>query len=225
MVKLIVVRHGQSTWNLENRFTGWIDVPLSEKGVKEARKIGRDLSPLRIDYAFTSNLIRAQETLYEILQKNKSHSKFVRIPQSMSGRTQKRYSTYKQTSKQKKELTIYTTPALNERHYGDLQGIDKQEAALKFGEDKVKEWRRSFKLRPPSGESLKDTQLRCVSYFKKNIVPELKNGKNILVVAHGNSLRALIMEIENIREDKIKNFEIGTGEYKIYTKRHLKKYL
>lgn len=187
MSKLVIVRHGQSAWNLENRFTGWIDVDITPKGEEEARNAGEHLQGLKFDCAFTSDLKRAQHTLTIILD------------------------TIKQTG-----IPITKHQALNERHYGDLQGANKAETAAKYGDEQVHIWRRSYDIAPPNGESLKDTADRVIPYFEKEIVPLLKSGKNIIVVAHGNSLRALIMFLEKLTPEEILQVEIPTGVPKIY---------
>lgn len=186
MATLIIFRHGQSAWNLENKFTGWVDVELTEKGEKEAEKAGEKLKPYHFDFAFASDLKRAQNTLTLAL--------------NVAG---------------KNVPTIYNK-ALNERMYGDLQGLDKTETAKKYGDEQVKIWRRSFDVPPPNGESLKDTADRVIPYYKKEIEPLLKEGKNIVIAAHGNSLRALIMYLENMTPKEILEFEIGTAQPRLY---------
>jgi 2,3-bisphosphoglycerate-dependent phosphoglycerate mutase len=182
MSTLIIFRHGQSVWNLENKFTGWVDVELTDKGVQEAKHAGEKLKPFTFDLAYASDLKRAQNTLKTALE----------------------------VAGQAGVPTTYNK-ALNERMYGDLQGLDKTETAKKFGEDQVKIWRRSFDIAPPNGESLKDTAARVIPYYKAEIEPKLKEGKNIVIAAHGNSLRALIMYLENMTPEQILEFEIGTA--------------
>lgn len=182
MSTLVLVRHGQSAWNLENRFTGWVDVDITEKGEEEAKNAGQKLRSEKFDLAYTSNLKRAQRTLSIILDE---------IGQSA--------------------ITITKHEALNERHYGDLQGADKAETAAKYGDEQVHIWRRSYDIAPPNGESLKDTADRVIPYFEKEIIPQLKAGKNIIITAHGNSLRALIMYLEKMTPEQILKFEIPTG--------------
>ncbi|UEQ77330.1 2,3-bisphosphoglycerate-dependent phosphoglycerate mutase [Chryseobacterium arthrosphaerae] len=182
MAKLFLVRHGQSLWNLENRFTGWQDIDITEVGIEEARKAGIALKKERIDIAFTSALIRAQHTLNLILEE--------------TGNT---------------HITVVTDKALNERSYGNLEGLNKAETALKYGDEQVHTWRRSYDVVPPGGESLKDTYNRVIPYFEAQIVPPLRQGKNVLVVAHGNSLRALIMYLEHLSPEEILEREIATG--------------
>lgn len=185
--KLVVVRHGQSQWNLENRFTGWIDIDLSTKGIEEAHNAGKKLVNYKFDIAFTSALIRAQKTLDIILAE---------IGQ--------------------KNIPIEKDQALNERMYGDLQGLNKDETRKQYGEDQVKIWRRSYDVAPPNGESLKDTAARVLPYWNSKIVPELKKGKSVLISAHGNSLRALVMHLENLSKEQILETEIPTGVPKYY---------
>lgn len=182
MSQLVLVRHGESQWNLENRFTGWVDVPLSPKGEQEAREAGKTLEAVRFDCAFSSVLIRAKDTLRIILEE--------------LGQT---------------TIPIEEDQALNERMYGDLQGLDKTETAKKFGDQQVKIWRRSFDVRPPGGESLKDTAERVLPYYEKHIRSALLAGKTVLVVAHGNSLRALIMQLEDLSKEEVLELNIPTG--------------
>jgi len=180
--EMVLVRHGQSLWNLENRFTGWTDIPLSEAGMAEARHAGELLKDYRFDHGFTSALSRAQETLRIILE--------------VTGQT---------------DLPVDRDQALNERYYGDLQGLNKDETAQKFGAEQVHLWRRSYDVPPPNGESLKDTRARVMPYYEAHIEPLLKQGKKVLIVAHGNSLRALVMVLENISERDIPDLNIPTG--------------
>jgi 2,3-bisphosphoglycerate-dependent phosphoglycerate mutase len=179
---LILVRHGQSQWNIENRFTGWIDIPLARAGEDEARRAGELLKGYRFDHGFTSALKRAQDTMKIILE-------VIRQP----------------------DLPVKKDQALNERFYGDLQGLNKDETAQKFGAEQVHLWRRSYEVAPPGGESLKDTAARVLPYYTTYIEPRVLHGENILVVAHGNSLRALVMTLENISPQDIPNLNIPTG--------------
>ncbi len=187
MAQLIIFRHGQSVWNLQNKFTGWVDVELSEKGVEEAKSAGLKINGYTFDYAYASDLKRAQDTLTLALQ----------------------------TAGHAPVKPIYNK-ALNERMYGDLQGLDKAATAEKYGEDQVKIWRRSFDIPPPNGESLKDTAARVLPYFESEIIPKLKAGKNVVIAAHGNSLRALIMYLEKMTPEEILEFEIGTAQPRLY---------
>lgn len=183
MAKLFLVRHGQSQWNLENRFTGWQDVDITELGQQEARQAGLALANEPIDIAYTSTLIRAQHTLKIILHEMGDP-----------------------------HIPIVIDAALNERGYGKLEGLNKAETAQKYGAEQVHIWRRSFDVPPPGGESLKDTYERVIPYYQRFIEPKLKEGKNVLVVAHGNSLRALIMFLEHLSPEQILEREIATGQ-------------
>jgi 2,3-bisphosphoglycerate-dependent phosphoglycerate mutase len=189
LAKLILLRHGQSTWNLENRFTGWIDVPLTEMGMKEAEEAGKKihLAGIHIDEAFTSVLKRAEDTLTICLRAAGQEGVPTQFDQ-----------------------------ALNERHYGDLQGLDKAETAKKFGDEQVKLWRRSYDVKPPNGESLKDTAARTLPYYEEQIVPALKSGKNVLVSAHGNSLRAIVMKLDNLSQQEVLELNIPNGVPIVY---------
>lgn len=184
---LIIVRHGQSQWNLENRFTGDVDVELTQLGREEAKQAGQKLVSYRFNNCFTSVLKRAQETLDIIL---------------------------KETGQE--DIPIEKDKALNERRYGNLQGLNKADTTKQYGETQVNLWRRSFNIAPPGGESLKDTYDRVIPYYESKVVPLLLNGAQVLVVAHGNSLRALAMHLENISKDDILGLNIPTGVPKIY---------
>ena len=183
MTMLVLIRHGQSVWNAANRFTGWTDVKLSEKGEIEAADAGLELADARFDVVHTSGLIRAQRTAEIVMSKNTVSGK---IPTRVDER-------------------------LNERHYGDLQGLNKAETAEIHGADQVHIWRRSFDVPPPGGESLEMTAERTIPYFVEEIIPDLESGKNVLVAAHGNSLRSIVMHIEGISPEEITSLEIPTG--------------
>ena len=186
---LVLVRHGQSEWNENNLFTGWKDPNLTKKGIGEAIEAGKLLKAknMKFDLMYTSNLTRAQETGRLILEEMNLAN-----------------------------ITIQKDQSLNERNYGDLAGLNKDEARKKWGDEQVHIWRRSFDVPPPGGESLKNTAERVLPYFHKNIMPEVKKGLDILIAAHGNSLRALVMELENISSNEIVNLEIATGVPLIY---------
>jgi 2,3-bisphosphoglycerate-dependent phosphoglycerate mutase len=186
---LVLVRHGQSDWNLKNLFTGWRDVGLTEKGVAEARAAGKRLKAqgLHFDIAFTSVLSRAQRTLDLVLEE--------------MGET---------------NITVFKDQALNERDYGDLSGLNKDDARKKWGEEQVHVWRRSYDVAPPGGESLKDTAARVLPYYIQEILPRVLRGDNVIVVAHGNSLRALVMVLECLSPKEIVDREIATGVPLIY---------
>ncbi|PIQ82070.1 MAG: 2,3-bisphosphoglycerate-dependent phosphoglycerate mutase [Candidatus Omnitrophica bacterium CG11_big_fil_rev_8_21_14_0_20_64_10] len=187
---LVLVRHGQSQWNLENKFTGWVDVPLTEKGEAEAARAGRQIAKLHLtfDRAYTSVLKRANETLAVILRELKQE-----------------------------KLPIERDQALNERHYGELQGLNKDEMRKKYGADQVHLWRRSFDVAPPGGESLKNTAERTLPYFEAKIMPDLKAGKNVLVAAHGNSLRSIVMQLDGLSGEEVAALELATGVPLVYT--------
>jgi 2,3-bisphosphoglycerate-dependent phosphoglycerate mutase len=197
MAKLVLVRHGQSQWNLENRFTGWVDSPLTDLGREEARKAGERLRGIRFDKAYTSVLARAQETLTIMLD--------------VLGQ---------------QELPVEKDMALNERHYGALQGLNKKETAEKYGDEQVHIWRRSYDVAPPKdrtelnpegvSESLKDTAARTLPYFYGHIVPDVRAGKNVLVSAHGNSLRSIVMDLDQLTKEEVLALNLATGVPIVY---------
>ena len=186
---LVLVRHGQSDWNLKNLFTGWRDVGLTEKGIAEAGAAGTRLKAqgLHFDVAFTSALSRAQRTLDLVLEK--------------MGQTR---------------IPVFKDQALNERDYGDLSGLNKDDARKKWGEEQVHAWRRSYDVAPPGGESLKDTAARVLPYYIQEILPRVLRGERVIVAAHGNSLRALVMVLECLSPEQIVGREIATGVPLIY---------
>ena len=213
MTTLVLVRHGQSQWNLENRFTGWVDVPLSTKGIQEAISAGKKLQNYSFDTIFVSHMFRAIQTLHYIIVE--SNNKKTPIFKHENKRIQKWEQNY--TASSENEIPVYQSVELAERYYGDLQGLNKQKTKEKYGDEQVHLWRRSFDINPPHGESLKDTCERTIPYFKKYILPELKNGKTVLISAHGNSLRSITMYLENISEQNIPTVEIPTGIPIVYT--------
>ncbi len=212
MVKLVLIRHGQSIWNLENRFTGWADIPLSENGIIEAKNAGIKLKNFKFDVAYTSELMRAQMTLFEILDLNDNENKFFKIHSSNSSK----YNKFLLNHSEMNYLKLYLAEELNERHYGDLEGLNKEDTAKKFGEEQVHIWRRSYDVAPPGGECLKDTYERAVPYYKENIEVNLRNNEDVIIVAHGNSLRSIIKYIEDISDEDILNVELKTGTPIIY---------
>jgi 2,3-bisphosphoglycerate-dependent phosphoglycerate mutase len=187
MARLVLLRHGESQWNLENRFTGWVDVPLSPKGVEEAKQAGEKLRGFTFHRAVTSVLMRANETLRIVLE--------------TIGQTQ---------------IPIEKDKALNERMYGELQGLNKAETAQKYGDAQVKIWRRSYDVRPPGGESLKDTAERALPYYEAMIKPHVLKGETIIIVAHGNSLRALVMQLDQLSKEAVLELNIPTGVPLLY---------
>ncbi len=186
---LVLLRHGQSEWNLENRFTGWTDVALTDQGIAEAKAAGLALREqgIKFDIAFTSALRRARDTLDLVLAQ-------------MNLRT----------------VPVIGDARLNERDYGDLTGLNKDDARRQWGEEQVHIWRRSFDVPPPGGESLKDTAARVLPYYEEHILPRVKDGDDVLVAAHGNSLRALVMDLEKLAPEAIVSYEIATGVPHIY---------
>ncbi len=197
MPNLVLLRHGESQWNLENRFTGWVDVPLSKKGEEEARLAGEKLKNYKFDKAYTSVLKRANDTLRIVLRINGQE-----------------------------KIPIEYDKALNERHYGALQGLNKAEIGKQYGEEQLKIWRRSYDVPPPkdktelnpdgTSESLKDTAARTLPYFESKILPDVVAGKNILVAAHGNSLRSIVMKLDNLTREQVLELNIPTGVPLLY---------
>ena len=216
MAKLILIRHGQSLWNAANKFTGWVDVPLSEQGRAEATIASCKLRDYRVDVCFTSLLFRAIETAVICLTEvdDICGGKIPIIKHQAGDPDWHGWDKYEGNPDE--ELPIFLSSALDERHYGDLQGLNKAETAEKFGTEQVHTWRRSYNVRPPGGESLEDTRNRTVPFFRERILAHLKQGDNVLVAAHGNSLRSIIMELENISEADIPNLELGTGVPIVY---------
>jgi 2,3-bisphosphoglycerate-dependent phosphoglycerate mutase len=186
MAKLVLVRHGQSLWNQEDRFTGWVDVPLTDLGRAEARQAGERLRDLRFDVAYTSALWRAQETLDIMLD--------------VLGQ----------------KPPIIRDQALNERHYGDLQGLNKKRTAERFGAEQVKIWRRSYDVPPPNGEALKNTAERTLPFFERAILGDIVIGKNVLVVAHGNSNRSIVMQLDRLSKEEVLELDLATGVPLVY---------
>src|SRR5262245_23796024 len=188
MAKLVLVRHGESLWNLENRFTGWVDVPLTDAGREEARRAGRHLvgEKLKFDVAYTSALSRAQETLKLVLEVLNQSPPTIR------------------------------DQALNERDYGDLAGLNKADTAARYGDEQVKLWRRSYDVAPPNGESLELTAKRTLPFYDRCIAGDLRQGKNVLVVAHGNSLRSIVMELDQLSREQVLELNLDTGVPLVY---------
>lgn len=182
MAEIFLLRHFKSQWNKENRFTGWTDVPLCQEGIESAEKTARELNDFKIDKVYTSPLIRNRETVSLVL-KNLG----------------------------KEELPVVVDKALDERNYGELQGLNKDEVKKQYGEEQVKLWRRSYNIAPPGGESLEDVYKRAVPFYKTHAEEDLKDGKNVLLVASHNSLRAIVKYIENISDEEIINLELPFG--------------
>lgn len=187
MPMLVLIRHGESQWNLENRFTGWTDVSLTEKGKEEARRAGEKLRGIHFDKAYTSVLKRAIETLDIVLQ--------------IIGQV---------------GIPVRYEQALNERHYGDLQGLNKAETVEKYGKEQVHQWRRSYDVAPPGGESLKDTAARTLPFFDAYIFADLRDDRNVLVSAHGNSLRSIVMHLDKLSREQVLELNLATGVPIVY---------
>jgi len=205
---LILLRHGESMWNKKNLFTGWVDVPLSPKGIEEALNAGKSIADIPIDIIFCSTLVRGMMTAMLAMSVHKDGKTPVVIHES--GKLQEWSTIYSDKAKAE-TIPVYCNDALNERMYGELQGLNKQETRETFGDEQVKIWRRSFKTCPPNGESLERTTKRTIPYFDDVILPHLKSGKNILISAHGNSLRGCVKDIEGLSDDEIVTREIATG--------------
>ena len=213
MPQLVLLRHGQSLWNLQNVFTGWVDVPLSQQGISEAQAAGKQLASIDIDCVFTSTLIRARHTAMLVMLEQQTHRVPVIINEDEVIQAKSQIfdqSTLAQTT------PTYIDWRLNERFYGELQGLNKAETAKKYGEEQVKLWRRSFDIPPPNGESLKMTLERTLPCFRQRILPHLEKGENVLVSAHGNSLRSIVMHLENLNQEQVLSLEIATGTPRIY---------
>jgi len=212
--QLILMRHGQSVWNKKNLFTGWVDIPLSQEGIQESLEGAHKIKDIPIDVVFTSTLIRAQMTVGLVLLDHSSG----KVPLFMHEEKDKRglwSQVYGNTFENM--IPVYSSFELNERMYGTLQGLNKTETAQKFGAEQVQKWRRSFDAVPPEGESLAMTIERALPYFLKRIVPALEEGKNVLVVAHGNSLRGIVMHLDGLSKEEIVKLEIATGEQIMYS--------
>ena len=214
MSKLILIRHAQSEWNKRGLFTGWVDVPLSEEGVNEALAAAKLVSNLPVDVIITTTLIRAQMTAMLVML-NHSSGKIPVIFHPNEGQQTSWEKIYSDKSKQETVPVIRTTE-LNERMYGELQGLNKAETVAEFGADQVKQWRRSYDTSPPGGESLSMTADRAIPYFKETILPMLDQGLNVLVSAHGNSLRSIVMFIDQLTKEEVLHLEIPTGVPIIY---------
>lgn len=215
MNKLILMRHGESEWNKQNLFTGWVDIPLSKKGIDEAFEGGERIKDYPIDVIFTSTLIRAQMTAMLAMSRHNS-GKVPVILHPGEGKLEEWASIYSSKTKEGC-IPVLCAWELNERMYGELQGLNKAETAEKFGAEQVKLWRRSFDIPPPEGESLKMTAARSIPYFQKKILPELQKGKNVFISAHGNSLRSIIMYLDNLTSEQVISLELATGVPIFYT--------
>jgi len=201
MGKLVLVRHGESSWNKKQIFTGWADVSLTRQGIEEVQLLAEKLKDIQFDVLFTSRLERARTTLLMIVAEQQNTAIFIH-----------QHRKYNTIFDDKHNVPVYSHRDLNERHYGLLQGMKKSYAREKFGKEQVHEWRRSYMVRPPEGESLHDVYNRVVPYFEENILPLLQEDKNILISAHGNSLRAFIKYNDKISDEDIVHLELAPGD-------------
>ncbi len=214
MVKLILMRHGQSQWNFYNLFTGWVDIPLSSSGVEESLEGGRRIQTQPIDLIFTSTLIRAQMTAMLVMTVH--HSGKVPVILHLGEGRLEEWAHIHSPLAASQTIPVIRAWELNERMYGELQGVNKKELADKYGAEQVQIWRRSFDIPPPGGESLQMTAARSIPYFKDNILPCLERGQNVFVAAHGNSLRSIMMHLDGLSPQEVVHLELATGSPVIY---------
>lgn len=205
MGKLVLIRHGQSVWNKKNIFTGWIDIGLSEKGIFEALEAGDRISEEVFDIIYTSTLVRAKMTAFLAMSKNLSP----RVPFIVQ---EDRWSKMCDENSKKTLLPVMEAKELNERYYGELQGKNKDQVKKEVGVEQFVKWRRSYDVEPPAGESLKMTIDRVWPFFESSILPRLESGENVLIAAHGNSIRGIVMHLDNLNKEEIVKLEIPTGE-------------
>ncbi len=211
MAKLFLLRHIKSQWNEENRFTGWMDVPLNESETYKAKELADKIFQFRIDKIYTSALFRNQDTAARIFEfGNRKYPIFIHL----DGGKMQTWAHYIDISED--DVPAFVTYKLNERYYGKLQGANKDEVIKKYGPEQVRIWRRSYNVAPPGGESLKDVYKRAVPFYKQYIERDLQNKKNVLIVASHNSLRAIVKYIERIPDDKIIDFEMPYGGLTMY---------
>jgi 2,3-bisphosphoglycerate-dependent phosphoglycerate mutase len=215
MAKLILLRHGASIWNEKNIFTGWVDIPLSAKGIQESLEAGKKIAHIPIDVIFVSSLIRAQMTAMLALSVHEG-DKVPAVLHPGEGKLEEWAEVYSEEEK-KSIIPVHVAWQINERMYGRLQGMNKDEMRKKYGADQVQIWRRSFDVAPPEGESLEMTAARSIPYFQEMVVPLLKQGKNVLISAHGNSLRSIVMFLDQLSKDEVVKLEMATGAPVIYT--------
>jgi 2,3-bisphosphoglycerate-dependent phosphoglycerate mutase len=206
---MILLRHGQSLWNAANLFTGWVDVPLSSQGIQEALNAGKTIADTPVDAIYTSTLIRAQQTV--MLAMSEHHSKKVPVVIHETGSRELQWGAIHSDTAKANTIPVHKDWQLNERYYGELQGCNKEQMREKYGAEQVKIWRRSFDTPPPEGESLAMTAERTIPHLKNVLIPSLEEGNNILVSAHGNSLRSIIMEIKGLSTEAVLDLEIATG--------------
>lgn len=214
MSKLILLRHGQSEWNKKNIFTGWVDIPLSREGIEEALSAGKLLRGTSIDLIYTSTLVRAMMTAMLAMSEHDTR-KICCVNHQGEGRLDEWGKSYSDHTSD--FIPVECAWELNERMYGSLQGQNKDEMRKKFGKEQIELWRRSFTMAPPHGESLQMTAARTLPYFNERIMPKLHEGKNVLISAHGNSLRAIVMKLESLSETEVVSLEIPTGKPLVYS--------
>lgn len=211
---LILLRHGQSAWNKKNIFTGWVDIPLTREGIEEALSAGRQIAHIPIDYIYTSTLIRAQMTTMLAMSQHSS-DKVPYILHPNEGRLESWSRIYGEEAK-KNCIPVTCAWQLNERMYGTLQGLNKEETKKEFGQEQVQIWRRGYQVAPPEGESLEMTAERTIPYLEEEIIPHLTRGENVLISAHGNSLRAIVMYLKKLNQEEVLKLEIPTGQALLY---------
>ncbi len=213
MAKLVLIRHGESVWNTRNLFSGWVDVPLTQGGIIEATRAGRQLSAIDFDVVYTSMLVRSIQTALIVLLSCRRHRTPFMVHDGFMHR--RRYRTFNH-QEMRNMIPVHCCWQLNERYYGELQGFNKSKVADVFGLEKVLSWRKGFNVRPPKGESLNDTSHRTLPFFNKTIIPQLKAGKNVLVSAHANSLRSIVMSLENMDEAQLVGLDMDTANPIVY---------
>lgn len=211
MTTLVLLRHGQSLWNKQNLFTGWVDVPLTQAGIDEAMQAGKTMQHIHFDAVYMSTLMRAQQTAMLSLLPSTKTPRVIHDDPLIHEK-----ETIYAPKSQENTIPVYIDQRLNERYYGELQGNNKQDMADKYGKEQVHTWRRSFDVPPPRGESLKMTAERTLPCFNERIMPDIQQGKNVLVVAHGNSLRSIVMAIENLSKEAVLSLELPTGLPRAY---------
>ena len=214
MSHLVLLRHGESVWNRLNVFTGWVDVPLTVKGIEEATAAGRKLENFSFDVIYVSTLVRAMETAMIAMAYNKSDRLPVVI-HSEEGK-EKEWSKIYDRETEQQVIPVIRDWHLNERYYGELQGKNKARTAEEYGAEQVHLWRRSYDIPPPGGECLKDTAARTIPFFREHILPLLEGGKNVFVAAHGNSLRSIVMHLDDLSREEVLQLEIPTGQPILY---------
>ena len=214
MSYLVLLRHGESVWNRLNVFTGWVDVPLTVKGIEEATAAGRKLEDFSFDVIYVSTLVRAMETAMIAMAYN--HGDRLPVVIHNEEGKEKEWSKIYDAETEKRIIPVIRDWHLNERYYGELQGKNKARTAEEYGDEQVHLWRRSYDVPPPGGECLKDTAARTIPFFREQILPRLEQGQNVFVAAHGNSLRSIVMHLDHLSEEEVLQLEIPTGKPILY---------